>query len=171
MAGTSWLNLRPGRFHAPVGEAYYRYGREAGRDPFISNTLGGPWWWDEGVMVYGSSQEGVLGYIASISNGETPFGYDDGSGEQVTLKLWTQPLPWLYLSASGLHSGEIGRGSGALWLGESWARPIGDDTDVPTFFDGAVQADAAGGYARTWLAGAPRTSSMSRSEYSARRIV
>lgn len=153
VAGTPWLNLRPGRFHAPVGEAYRRYGRDAARDPFISNPLGSPWWWDEGVMLYGSSQEGVVGYIASISNGETPFGYDDGSGEQVTLKLWTQPLPWLYVSASALHSGEIGRGSGALWLGESWARWIGEDTDVDTYFSGAVQADATRGYDRSTLLG------------------
>lgn len=153
VAGTTWLNLRPGRFQAPVGEAYYRYGREAARDPFISNTLGGPWWWDEGVMVYGGSQEGVLGYVASISNGETPFGYDDGSGEQVTLKLWTQPLPWLYVSASGLHSGEIGRGTGALWLGETWGTWIGEETDVETYFSGLPQADATHGYARSTLIG------------------
>jgi hypothetical protein len=81
------------------------------------------------------------------------LGYDEGGGEQLTLKLWTQPLPWLYLSASGLTSGEIGNGTGALWLGESWAQPLGDDTDVDTYFDGAPQADATGGYARTWLAG------------------
>jgi hypothetical protein len=153
VGGTSWLNLRPGRFQAPVGEAYHRYGREAARDPFISKPLGGPWWWDEGVMLYGGSAEGGVGYLASLSNGETPFGFDDGGGEQLTLKLWTQPLSWLYLSASGLVSGAIGRGTGALWLGESWARPIGGDTDVPTFFSGAAQADAMGGYARTSLIG------------------
>jgi hypothetical protein len=153
IAGSPWLNLRPGRFQPPVGEGYHRYGREAARDPFISNPLGAPWWWDEGVMLYGGSPEGALGYVASVSNGETPFGFDDGSGEQLTLKLWTQPLPWLYVSASGLTSGEIGAGSGALWLGESWAQPIGDDTDVPSFFRGAAQADAMGGYDRSWLLG------------------
>lgn len=154
LGGTPWLNLRPGRFQIPVGEAYHRYGREAAADPFISNTLGGPWWWDEGVALYGGSPEGVFGYVASVSNGETPFGFDDGSGEQVTLKLWTQPLPWLYVSASGLHSGEIGRGTGALWLGETWAVPVGDDSDVVTYFDGLPQVDATGGYDRSWLAGA-----------------
>jgi hypothetical protein len=154
IGGTPWLNLRPGRFQVPVGEAYHLYGRDAARDPFISNPLGGPWWWDEGVALYGGPQEGGFGYIASVSNGETPFGFDDGSGEQVTLKLWAQPWPWLYLSASGLHSGKIGNGTGALWLGETWAQPIGGDTDVPTFFSGADQADATGGYDRTWLAGA-----------------
>ena len=153
VAGSSWLNLRPGRFQIPVGEAYHRYGREAARDPFISNPLGGPWWWDEGVMLYGGSDEGRLGYVASISNGETPFGYDDEGGEQATLKLWAQPLPWLYVSASGLTSGEIGRGTGALWLGESWARRIGRDTDVVTWSGGAPLADAEGGYTRSWLVG------------------
>jgi hypothetical protein len=153
IAGSPWLNLRPGRFQAPVGEGYHRYGRDAARDAFVSNPLGAPWWWDEGVMLYGGSAEGVVGYVASISNGETPFDFDDGSGEQVTLKLWTQPLPWLHLSASGLTSGEIGAGTGALWLGETWAMPIGEETDVPTFFRGAEQADATAGYTRTWLLG------------------
>jgi hypothetical protein len=153
LGGSPWLNLRPGRFQAPVGEAYHRYGRDAARDPFISNPLGAPWWWDEGVMVYGGSGEGTVGYVASVSNGETPFDFDEGSGEQVTLKLWTQPLPWLYLSASGLTSGEIGAGTGALWLGEAWAVPIGEETDVPTFFRGAEQVDATSGYTRTWLLG------------------
>jgi len=153
IGGSSWLNLRPGRFQIPVGEAYHRYGREAARDPFISNPLGGPWWWDEGVELYGGSEAGEFGYVASISNGETPFGYDAGSGEQVTLKLWTQPWRWLYVSASGLGSGNIGNGTGAVWLGETWAQPVGNDTDVPTFFKGAAQADAPGGFDRTWLAG------------------
>jgi hypothetical protein len=151
IGGSPWLNLRPGRFQAPVGEAYHRYGRDAARDPFVSNPLGAPWWWDEGVMLYGGSAEGSFGYVASISNGETPIDFDDGSGEQVTLKLWTQPLPWLYVSASGLTSGEIGAGTGALWLGETWAMPIGEETDVPTFFRGVDQVDATGGYDRTWL--------------------
>jgi hypothetical protein len=153
IAGSPWLNLRPGRFQVPVGEGYHRYGRHAASDPFVSNPLGAPWWWDEGVMLYGGSAEGSFGYVASVSNGETPFGFDDGSGEQVTLKLWTQPLPWLYVSASGLTSGEIGMGTGALWLGETWAVPLGGETDVDTFFRGVAQTDATGGYTRTWLLG------------------
>ena len=153
IGGSSWLNLRPGRFQVPVGEAYHRYGREAARDPFISSVLGGPWWWDEGVALYGSDGENRFGYIASVSNGETPFGYDQGSGEQETLKLWVQPTRWLYMSVSGLHSGEIGDGTGALWLGESWGRPVGSWTNVPTFFHGAEQPAATGGFDRSWLAG------------------
>ncbi|MGH7287271.1 MAG: hypothetical protein ACREI8_04560 [Myxococcota bacterium] len=153
IVGSSWLNLRPGRFQAPVGEAYKRYSRGTPRNPFISNTVGGPWWWDEGVMLYGASGEGLLGYVASLTDGETPFGYDDGSGEQATLKLWTQPLEWLYLSVSGLHTGEIGDGTGALWLGETWPIPIGSDTDIPTYANGIEQADATGGFERSWLAG------------------
>jgi len=154
IGGSSWLNVRPGRFQAPVGEAYRRYGRGSASNPFISNPLGGPWWWDEGVMLYGSSPEGHFGYATSITNGETPFGYDEGSGEQTALKLWTQPWPWLYMSVSGLHTGQIGDGTGALWLGETWAFPIGSGSDVPTFAHGLEQPDALGGFKRSWLAGA-----------------
>jgi hypothetical protein len=151
VAGSSWLNLRPGRFHAPVGEAYARYGREAARDPFVSHPAGSPWWWDEGVMLYGASGDDGFGYVASVANGETPFGYDDGGGEQTTLKLWLRPLSWLYASASALRGGEVGYGTAALWLGETWGRPVGSDTEVPTWIDGVARPDAPPGFDESWL--------------------
>jgi hypothetical protein len=153
LGGSSWLNLRPGRFQIPVGEAYKRYSRGEGSNPFISQPLGGPWWWDEGVMLYGASELGRAGYVASLSNGETPFDFDDGDGEQLTLKLWAQPLPWLYASVSGLHQGEIGQGGGALWLGETWATPVGAMGGVPVWIDGAPAPPSFAPFDSAWLAG------------------
>jgi hypothetical protein len=153
IGGSSWLNLRPGRFQIPVGEAYKRYSRGEGSNPFISQSVGGPWWWDEGVMLYGASPAGLIGYAAALTNGETPLDFDDGDGEQLTLKLWAQPLPWLYLSASGLHQGEIGSGGGALWLGETWATPSGSMSAVPTWIDGAIAPPSFAPFDSAWLAG------------------
>jgi len=153
LGGSSWLNLRPGRFQIPVGEIYARYGRALGSDPFISKPLGGPWWWDEGVMLYGASESERFGYIASLTNGETPLSFDDGDGEQVTLKLWLRPRDWLRISASALRSGEIGSGGGALWLGETWATPVGVMSSVPTLIDGAPTPPSFAPFDSAWLAG------------------
>jgi hypothetical protein len=55
-------------------------------------------------------------------------------------------------------SGEIGRSddasSGALWLGETWAMPVGSWTDVPSFVDGAAVGDGPNVIDHTWFLGA-----------------
>jgi hypothetical protein len=48
-----FLNFQVGRFQIPVGEAYLRYSQGYADQPFITNPVGGPWWWDEGVRFYG----------------------------------------------------------------------------------------------------------------------
>jgi hypothetical protein len=153
VGGSSWLNLRPGRFQIPVGENYKRFSKGYSSNPFISNTLGGPWWWDEGLEVYGQSDGDTFGYVASLTNGETPLDFDDGDGEQLSLKLWMQPAKWLYASVSGLHSGEIGTGLGALWLGETVAQPIGNWSAAPVLVDGVVVPATTARIDSTWLAG------------------
>lgn len=151
-----FLNFQAGRFQIPVGEAYLRYSQGYAENPFISNPVGGPWWWDEGVRFYGSAPGGRYGYVASVTNGDTPFNYANGSGHQATLKLFYRPLEWLYMSVSGLRSGEIGTtdsaASGSLWLGESWARAFGSGTSVPSFQDGAAVAPGPNVLHDTWLA-------------------
>jgi hypothetical protein len=158
LAASSWLNAQVGRFQIPLGENYLRFSKGYRDNPFISNTVGGPWYWDEGVRVYGKDASGRFGYVASISNGETDFNVDTNTDPQGTLKLYTDPWPWLHLSVSGLASGEIGRtgtpSSGALWLGETWAMPIGVFTGVPTFIDGLPAAPAPNLIDYTWFAGA-----------------
>ena len=142
VAGLPWLNVQVGRFYIPVGENYLRYGKGYRDNPFLTTTVGGPWWWDEGVKLYGSFREGQLGYVASISDGETSFSDDARRDPQETLKLWVKPLPWLYLSASALHSGQIGNreypAQGALWMGETWANGIGSLSPIPTYQHGVV---------------------------------
>ncbi len=158
LAGSSWLNAQVGRFQIPVGENYLRFSKGYRDNPFISNTVGGPWWWDEGVRISGQESQRRFGYVASISNGDTRFNTDTNTDPQGTLKLFTDPWPWLHLSASGLVSGEIGRTSaaapGALWLGETWAMAFGSRTAVPNFVDGLPVADGPNVIDHTWLVGA-----------------
>jgi len=145
LADTRWLNLQAGRFQIPVGENYLRFGRGARDNPFVTNPVGGPWWWDEGVRLYGSSREERLGYVASVTDGETPFNADADSAPQFTLKLFARPTDWLYLSASGLHAGRMGSSSspamGALWIGESWPRAFGSGTNIASFDHGVAVPD------------------------------
>jgi len=152
-----WANFQFGRFQIPVGEAYLRYSSGFSNNPFVSNPVGGPWWWDEGIRSYGKLAGRWLSYVASFSDGDTPFNTESSGANQFTLKLITEPFPWLRLSASGLRSGRTGSdsstASGALWLGETWARSIGASTTVPTFQEGVAVADGPNQLDSTWFAG------------------
>ena len=160
VASSDWLNFQVGRFQIPVGESYLQYGKGYAARPFVSNSLG-PWWWDEGARFYGSGAgiegAGKIGYVASVSNGDTPFNVDTDSDKQLTLKLYYEPLPWLRVSASGLRTGEIGDDTtpaqGALWLGESWARAFGSGTTVPSFQNGVAVPDGPNRLRETWFVG------------------
>jgi len=158
IADSGWLNLQAGRFQIPVGENYLRFSRGYASNPFVSNTVGGAWWWDEGLRAYGSGLDGKLGYVASVSNGDTDFGGDADAAKQLTLKLWTEPWPWLHLSASALRTGTLGSpgeaADGALWLGETWATPVGSMSPLPTFAHGVRVADGPNELRDTYYFGA-----------------
>ncbi len=153
-----WLNLQVGRFQIPVGEAYLRYSRGYSDQPFVTNPVGGPWWWDEGVKLYGSDPDARIGYVASLTDGETPFNEDAQSDAQATLKLFANPTPWLHVSVSGLRSGGVGSAddsaSGALWLGEAWARAFGAGTGLPNLVGGSEVPDGPDELEDTTLLGA-----------------
>jgi len=123
-----------------------------------------PWYWDEGVRLYGSSEDGRFGYVASVTDGETPFNYDEAGPVQTTLKLYTQPTPWLRLSTSALHSGTLGArdewAAGSVWLGESFARNFGSGSSVPNFVDGVAVPNGPGELHETWLLGADAIASL-----------
>lgn len=148
-----WLNVRVGRFQIPFGEAYKLYSKGYASRTFSQQPVGGPWWWDEGVMLHGGAPNGRLGYVASGTNGDTGFN-DVGGDIQLVLKLWAQPFDWLYLSASGLWTSDLDRVEGALWLGEGWARPFGDDgVPLPNVDHGQVVPDDPDGIGQTWAVG------------------
>lgn len=152
------LSIQLGRFQIPVGEAYLRYSQGRPTKPFVSDPVGGPWWWDEGVRLYGSFADGRFGYVASVSDGDTAFNRNSSSEEQLTLKLYVRPTYWLYLSVSGLRSGRAGTddsaASSALWLGESWARAFGSGSGVDNYQDGVIVPDGPNELRNTWFAGA-----------------
>jgi hypothetical protein len=157
VGGSSWFNFRLGRFQLPVGENYQRFGKGYQDNPFLSNAVGGAWWWDEGIRIHGTSRDGRVGYVASVTDGQTPREWDEGL-DQFTLKIFGKPFPWLLVSSSVLRSGAMGSasdpGQGALWLGETWARPLGSGSPVPSWTDGRIVADAPGRLDDTLYVGA-----------------
>ena len=153
IAESPWVNLRVGRMQIPFGEAYKLYSKGYADRTFVQQPVGGPWWWDEGVLVHGSAPDGLFGYVVSLTNGDSGFN-DVGGGLQSTAKLWAQPLECLYLSASGLYSSELDQVAGALWLGEGWARPVGSGgPPLPNLVDGVVVPDDPDGIGSTWAVG------------------
>jgi hypothetical protein len=148
LGDSGWWNVQLGRFQIPVGENYLRFSKGARDNPFISNTVAGAWWWDEGVKLYGADARGRYGYVASLTNGETPRDFGLDGGDQYTLKLFVNPAPWLHLSVSGLYSGGMGDdespANAALWLGESWARGFGSGSPLPNFVNGVALPDGPG---------------------------
>ncbi len=148
IADSGWWSLQLGRFQIPVGENYLRFSKGARDNAFISNTVAGAWWVDEGVKLYGSDERGRFGYVASLTNGETPRDFGLDAGDQYTLKLYANPTSWLHLSVSGLYSGPMGDdespAEAALWLGESWARGFGSGSSLPSFVDGVARPDGPG---------------------------
>lgn len=157
IADSPWLNLQLGRAQIPVGENYLRFSGGTAENPFISNTVGGPWFWDEGVRIYGGPADGRFGYVASIMDAEGSFNVDRDVENQYSLKLFANPTSWLHLSMSGLVTGAIGSdgsaGQGSLWLGEAWARAFGSGTSVPNHAGGAVVPDGPNKISETYLLG------------------
>ncbi len=150
IAESSWLNARIGRFQIPFGEAYKLYSKGYADRSFVQQPLGGPWWWDEGVLLHGSATSNRYGYVASLTNGDSDFN-DVGGDYQLTGKIWAQPFEVLYLSASGLFTSELDQVDGALWLGEGWARPFGSGgPPLNNWVDGAAVPDDPGGLGNTW---------------------
>jgi len=157
IGGSSWLNAQVGRFQIPVGESYLNYGKGYARKAFITNDYG-PWFWDEGIRLYGSDFEGRYGYLASVSDGDNSFQTEADSDKQVTLKLFAKPRSWLQLSVSGARTGRLGSArsptGSALWLGESWARGFGASSDVPNFINGVAVPDGPNILRSAYLVGA-----------------
>jgi hypothetical protein len=174
LGGRRLANAQVGRFQLPVGENYERFGRGYAKNPFVTSTVGGPWWWDEGIKLFGETAGGRAGYVASLTDGEGFFNADGSSAPQTTLKLFVRPTEWLRLSVSGLRSGELGgpdeEPQSALWLGEAWAQAFGQDSALPNFQDGVEVPDGpsellgltllgadvvlhAGPFVRLWLGG------------------
>jgi len=145
LGGADWLNLEAGRFQIPFGENYLRFGRGRKSDPFVALSAAPPWFWDEGVKLWGKSSNGRFGYVASVTDGEGGINLENNSSKQVTLKLSWDPSEWLHLSASALRTGRLGNDDtpavASVWLGEAFPKMFGGGSSAVNFDHGAAIAD------------------------------
>lgn len=136
----SWLNFQAGRFQIPFGENYLRFGRGYPSDPFVALSAPPPWFWDEGVKLWGTAMEGKLGYAFAVTDGEGGLNNPTNGSQQLSLKLMADPTEWLHLSVSGLRTGVLGTNSSpafaALWFGEMIPRAFGGGSNQQSFQDG-----------------------------------
>jgi hypothetical protein len=101
--GEDRLGVKAGRFDVPFGEDYLRF--DSVDNPLITNSAAFPYAIDEGLLAHG--ELGGLGWITSVSNGSQDSSSSDGPAKSFALKLYGEPLEGLYLSASGLTTGEV----------------------------------------------------------------
>jgi hypothetical protein len=145
VGGRDFLNLEAGRFQIPFGENYLRFGRGRASDPFIALSAAPPWFWDEGIKLWGKSSNGRFGYVASVTDGEGGINVENNSSKQITLKLSWDPSEWLHLSASGLRTGKLGSSDtpavAALWLGEAFPKSFGAGSGAVNYSHGAPIPD------------------------------
>ena len=135
LADQDWLNVQFGRFQIPFGENYLRFSRGKYADPFIALSAPPPWFWDEGVKVWGKLFEGKASYNFSITDGENAASALPNGSEQLSLKLAVDPWEWLHLSVSGLRTGTLGSDTSpafaSLWFGEMIPRAFGATFGAP----------------------------------------
>ncbi len=124
--GDDLLNLKVGRFDIPFGEEYLW--QDAKDNPMISPTAAYPWFWDEGVMAYGTYKR--LGWITAVMNGENRSSSDKSPSKSYSIKLYGKPTLNTYFSFSYLNSGETGLS--AIWLANSTIQAVGTGFARPT---------------------------------------
>jgi hypothetical protein len=135
-----WLNVEFGRFQIPFGENYLRFGRGYYTDPFIALSAPPPWFWDEGLKLWGKFFEGKASYAFAVTDGENAMNFLPNGSQQVSLKLAVDPWEWLHLSVSGLTTGAVGSNTSpavaAVWLGELLPRAFGAGSTAQSFDHG-----------------------------------
>lgn len=146
-----WLNVRAGRFDTPFGEEYLY--RDAIDNPLISHSLSDIWGVDEGIEIYGNA--GKFGYVAAVQNGGDPSQHDFDEAKAFIAKLSYRPTDWLYLSASGMTTGDNNTEDdkfSALWFGNGFFKQIGPAATTQSFradlFEGDIKLTLARGH---WL--------------------
>lgn len=145
IAGQPWLNAKLGRFAIPFGEEYPLWYESRPENPLLDFSAGSLYNWDEGFELFGSFLENRLSYVVALMDGDDDVGGNTSSDVAIAGKLAFEPYRWLRISASGLHTGQLGNAANAarsaLKIGWTQAVPFGSGTSVPSFEDGIEVAD------------------------------
>lgn len=127
-----WLNAKFGRVFAPFGESYLLWNQID--NPLASNDVAFPWALDEGILAFGDVlPNGWLSYTTAIQNGRNQgINFPDSVDKAISVKLMTDPTPWLHFSSSFYNSGKRGNntiaGLAEFWLSGMHITPLGATT-------------------------------------------
>ena len=136
------LSARIGRFNIPFGEEYQD--RSVMANPLISHSVADVWGIDEGVQVYGTFDR--LQFNVAVQNGGSPTRRDFNQDKSVTVRLSTEPVRSLHLSASAHRTGKLDVKndlSSEIWFGGEYLGPLGIPANTRTFQASLLQFDAA----------------------------
>jgi hypothetical protein len=157
LGGEESLNLEMGRFQIPFGENYLRFSKGYSSDPFVALSAPPPWFWDEGVKLWGRFLDGKASYAFAWTDGEGPLNADANGSQQLSLKLAIDPVEWLHVSASAMRTGELGNDStpafAAVWLGEMIPRAFGAGATAPNFDHGVIVPNGPNQIRNLWIVG------------------
>jgi hypothetical protein len=132
------VGIKLGRMDVPFGEDYLT--QHVMDNPLITLSAPFPYGQDEGVLVY--SHNPNFNWIASVMKGNDDRVTDDTNSKSVSLKLYGNPAPYLYLSGSFMRNGQSG--NSALEFDGSHLDPVGQgglDSSL-----GASQSKAVNAY-------------------------
>jgi hypothetical protein len=118
------VNLRVGQFYTPFGEEYqYRFAID---NPLISHSLSDLWGLGAGLELYGGMKR--LSYVVAVQDGGISTLNDATADKLVAARIGYDPLAWLHLSISGMHTGKLSVSQdvvSAEWFGGGLFTSIG----------------------------------------------
>ena len=134
--GDGLLGIKVGRIDIPFGEEYLW--QDASDNPLITNSAAYPYGFDEGVLFYGKARG--LGWLLSVTDGDDTRSLDDDPDKAINLKLYGNVSEDLYVSASLMRNGRVGKS--AFEFGGSHFQPVGAGRASSAGTSGSRKVDA-----------------------------
>jgi hypothetical protein len=114
------LGIKVGRIDIPFGEEYLW--QDSIDNPLITQSAAYPYGFDEGVLLYGSTADG-LGWLLAVTDGTDERSIEDEWDKAVNVKFYGSPSENFYLSSSFMRNGRAAKS--AFEFGGSHFQPVG----------------------------------------------
>ncbi|MFT5326141.1 MAG: hypothetical protein ACI8P0_004015 [Planctomycetaceae bacterium] len=100
------LGIKVGRIDIPFGEEYLW--QDSIDNPLITQSAAYPYGFDEGVLLYGSTADG-LGWLLAVTDGTDERSIEDEWDKAVNVKFYGSPSENVYLSSSFMRNGRAAK--------------------------------------------------------------
>lgn len=127
-----YLGVKLGRIDIPFGEEYV-WG-DSPENPMISHTVGFPWLWDEGLLVYGFL--GGVSWVTSVTDGVMSRSINESASHAFNVKVGGRPVKPVNVTVSAMWNGDTPMS--ALYMGKTCFQPVGarvHGQNVPSALD------------------------------------